>query len=241
MMMDLVSILKKYNLAPKGVLVAGAHWAEEHDEYLKMGIERFVYIEPCKEAYKTMVNKFCGSEPERYYEKDYICFASINNIGEQKSVGVLNFACSNTEGNEPMYVSHQNQGQSNSLLQPHLHLEQHREVVFDDAEVVKVRKLDSLLNQYIFAITPIEERGTSYDMLVMDVQGAEGMVLKGATETLKHINIVYTEVNRGETYVNNVLIEEMDELLSDFERVETHWPSPNWTWGDAIYVRKTLL
>lgn len=75
----------------------------------------------------------------------------------------------------------------------------------------------------------------------MDVQGYEGEVLKGATETLKGIDVVYTEVNRGSTYKGNALIEEIDEMLSEFTRVETYWPSPNWTWGDACYVRKTLL
>ena len=127
-----------------------------------------------------------------------------------------------------MYVSHQNQGQSNSLLEPKLHLQQHPEVVFDDAEAVKVVRLDNL---------PIEKE--KYDMLAMDVQGFEGEVLKGATETLKHIKLIYTEVNRGQTYSGNMEIEEIDSLLGvqGFKRVETFWPSPNWTWGDAIYIK----
>ena len=38
-------------------------------------------------------------------------------------------------------------------------------------------------------------------------------------------------------------IDEMDEFLAEFgfERVETYWPSENWSWGDALYIRKTLL
>ena len=67
--------------------------------------------------------------------------------------------------------------------------------------------------------------------------------MKGAVNTLKHIDIIYTEINRGQTYEDNMEIEEMDLFLDfhGFTRVETHWPSPNWTWGDAVFIRKTLL
>jgi FkbM family methyltransferase len=222
MLLPLQEILTKYNLKPKGVIHCGAHFAEEHDDYVKCGIERFVYIEPCWDAYRVMVQKLIGVEPIKPINN--VPYTGVNNLF------FANVACGSEEGEMPMYVSHQNQGQSNSLLKPELHLSQHPEVVFDDAEVVKVVTLDSL---------PIEKE--KYDMLVMDVQGYEGEVLKGATETLKHINIVYTEVNNGETYIGNTLIGEMDELLSDFTRVEIYWPSPNWTWGDAIYIRKDVL
>lgn len=207
MLLPLKGILTKHNLNPKGVIHVGAHWAEEHDDYLKCGIESFVYIEPCKEAFNVMNNIVFG-------------------MYDRANLILVNVACGAEEGEMPMYVSHNNQGQSNSLLKPELHLQQHPEVVFDDAEAVKVIPLDKL---------PIEKG--KYDMLVMDCQGYEGDVLKGATETLKHIDIIYTEVNRGQTYAGNMEIEEMDVFLSDFKRVETFWPSPNWTWGDAVYVR----
>lgn len=224
MLIPLKDILTKYGLKPKGVLHCGAHWAEEHDEYVACGIEKFVYIEPCREAYDVICQKFgWGVTPDELRSK--ACNQQKDNIL------ICNVACGVEDGEFPMYVSHQNQGQSNSLLKPDLHLNQHPEIIFDDAEVVKVVTLDSL---------PFEKE--KYDMLVMDVQGAEGMVLAGASETLKHIDIIYTEVNRGQTYEGNMEIEEMDKLLFEdgFFRAETHWPSDSWTWGDAIYIRKFM-
>lgn len=205
MLIPLQDILKKYEIEPKGIIHCGSHWAEEYEDYKKYGIVDMVWIEPCKEAFDIMVNR----------------------INDDNCV-FINVACGSEEGEMPMYVSHQNQGQSNSLLEPKLHLRQHPEVVFDDAEAVKVVRLDNL---------PIEKE--KYDMLAMDVQGFEGEVLKGATETLKHIKLIYTEVNRGQTYSGNMEIEEIDSLLGvqGFKRVETFWPSPNWTWGDAIYIK----
>lgn len=206
MLIPLKELFNKYDLHPKGVIVVGAHWAEEHEEFIKCGIERFVYIEPCKESFDIMCKKVVGSN-----------FLACN------------CACGDKEEDAVMFVSHQNQGQSNSLLQPKLHLEQHKEVIFDDAEIVTVKKLDNI-------VTNKED----YDFLYMDVQGAEGMVLRGATEILKHINIIYTECNRGQTYEGNMEIEEMDEFLKQygFERVETYWPSPSWTWGDCFYTKR---
>lgn len=207
MLIPLQSILHKYNIAPKGVIHVGAHWAEEHGDYKFCGIQNFVYIEPCKDAFSVMRAIFQESD----------------------SVKLFNVACGSKEEDMVMHVSHNNQGQSNSLLEPGLHLQQHPEVVFNDAEVVKVVKLDSL---------PIEKE--KYDLLAMDVQGFEGEVLKGATETLKHINVIYAEVNRGATYVGNMEIDEMDAFLSrhGFKRVETYWPSPTLTWGDAVYIKQ---
>lgn len=207
MLISLQDLLNKYNLHPIGVIHVGAHWAEEHGDYIKCGIERFVYIEPCKDAFMKMVDK----------------------INDERVI-MIRCACGAKEEQAVMFVSHDNQGQSNSLLEPKLHLEQHKEVVFNDAEIVRVMRLDDL-----------KFKKEYYDMLVMDCQGAEGLVLAGATETLKHINIIYTEVNNGQTYSGNMEIDELDKVLKDFERIETYWPSPSWTWGDAVYIRRKQL
>lgn len=227
MMLPLQEVLNKYCICPKGVIHVGAHWAEEHEEYVRCGINRFTYIEPCKDAFYVLMKKF-GFE---YSENEYKHYS--RGYGDEKmNINLLNYACGEKEGDMTMNVSNDNQGQSNSLLKPLLHLQQHPEVIFDNKEIVRVQPLDYIL---------FEKQ--NYDFLVMDCQGYEGQVLKGAVNTLKHIDIIYTEINRGQTYEDNMEIEEMDLFLDfhGFTRVETHWPSPNWTWGDAVFIRKTLL
>jgi FkbM family methyltransferase len=229
MMLPLQDILNKYSIHPKGIIHVGAHWAQEHDEFVKCGIEEFVYIEPCREAYKIICDKYGrGIAPDAVVDAHFRKTGFIVNNHPDRKIRVYNFACGHRKGEMPMYVSHQNQGQSNSLLEPCLHKQQHPEIIFDDAEVVKVVPLDEIIYG--------DKR---YDMLYMDVQGYEGEVLKGATETLKQIDIIYTEVNRGQTYSGNMEIDEMDSFLLNygFQRAETHWPSPNWTWGDAVYIK----
>lgn len=225
MLIDFRTLFPKYGITPKGVIQVGAHWAEEHDIYLEMGVSKMVYIEPCQEAYDKMVTKF-NAKPEFIITDKYKM--AVTNTG----VSIYKVACGDTDGEMEMFVSHNNQGQSNSLLKPLLHLQQHPEVKFTDKEIVEVRKLDN-----------IEILGKdNYNILVLDCQGFEGNILKGATETLKSIELIYTECNNGQTYEGNMEIEEMDAFLKSFgfERVETYWPSPNWTWGDCCYLKSKL-
>lgn len=124
-----------------------------------------------------------------------------------------------------MYLS-SNDGESSSILKPKEHLEHHPEVTFDGTEEVEVDTLDSY-----------DLRGANF--MNVDVQGYELEVFKGATKTLKTVNYVYCEINRGEMYEGNPLVEDLDEFLGEygFERVETYWPADYYKWGDALYIK----
>ena len=135
-------------------------------------------------------------------------------------------ALGNDEKMVSMYVS-DNQQQSSSILKPKLHLQNHPTVGFPTVEEVEMVKLDKYF-----------EETSKFNFINMDVQGYELEVLKGGSETLKHVDYVYCEVNRDEVYEDNAYVEELDEYLSEYnmERVETFWQGG--IWGDALYVRK---
>lgn len=209
MYIPLNKVCDKFNIHPKGIIHCGAHFGQEHQEYSANGIERFVYIEPCKDTFNILTQRI-----------------------KDKRASFINVACGAIETELAMNVSRQNEGQSNSFLKSFLHSVQHPDILFTETEVMKVVPLDSL---------PIE-RG-QYDMLAMDTEGFEMEVLKGAEETLKHIDLIYSEVNRGVTRIGNVLIDDLEEYLwqRDFVMVETFWPSPNLTWGDAVFIRRSFI
>ena len=133
-------------------------------------------------------------------------------------------ALGSAPGTATMYLS-DNEKQSSSILKPKVHLTHHPHVKFNGTEEVEVDLLDNFDTK-------------DYNFLNMDVQGYELEVLKGATETLKHVDYVYCEVNRDEVYEGNAYVEELDEFLSAYgmERVETSWEGQ--IWGDALYIRK---
>jgi FkbM family methyltransferase len=152
-----------------------------------------------------------------------------NKFAAHHHILLYNVACGDVECEQVMYTGSQNQGQSNSLLKMQKHLQIHPGITLPNTELVTVKRLDSL---------GLAHKG--YQLLVMDCQGFEGRVLKGATETLKQINFIYTELNRDAVYENCTMVDEMDQLLGDFERVETgEWICGMWT--DGFYIRKSIL
>ena len=135
-------------------------------------------------------------------------------------------ALGSKKGTATMFLS-SNEAQSSSILKPKQHLELHPDVSSDGTEEVEV----SLLDDY--------DIGES-NFINIDVQGYELEVFKGGTKTLEKVDYIYCEVNRGEVYEGNAMVEDLDEFLSTygFERVETKWPETYYTWGDALYIKK---
>lgn len=152
-----------------------------------------------------------------------------NKFSAHHHIQLFNCACGDMDCEMVMNTGSQNQGQSNSLLKMDKHLQIHPGITLPTTELVQVKRLDSL---------GLAHKG--YQLLVMDAQGYEGHIIRGATETLKQINYVYSEVNKTTVYEKCTLVDELDNLLSDFERVETGaWVGDSWS--DALYIRKTLL
>jgi len=135
-------------------------------------------------------------------------------------------ALGSQKGTATMYLS-SNQAQSSSILKPKEHLDHHPDVTFNGTEEVEV----SVLDDYDLG---------DVNFINMDVQGYELEVLRGGKETLNNVDYVYCEVNRGEMYENNAMIDDIDEYLGEygFERVETYWPETWYKWGDALYIKK---
>lgn len=204
MLLKLETLIQKYNMKITGVIQAGAHYGEEVNEFIKSGIDYFIFFEPSKSAFQILKK---------------------NTESISRKV-LVNCALGETQQTAMMNTETRNNGQSNSILSAKKHLEYYPDIVFSNTEIVDVMPLDHFKIEW-------------YNFLVMDVQGYEMKVLKGATETLKDIDYIYTEVNREELYEGCAMIEDLDSYLTDFTRVETKWT--NQGWGDALYIRKTLL
>lgn len=173
----------------------------------------------------------CGIKNMVYIEPCKAPFESLTGMFKinHPNVKLFNCACGEYTGVQEMNITLQGEGQSNSLLAPKLHLKQHPEIKFTAKEMVEVRRIDDLAYNK-----------KDYDMLMMDCQGYEAHVLKGATSLLKGINVVYSEVNKDYVYEGCALIEELDEILKDFDRIETSWAG-NTSWGDAVWIRKQFV
>ncbi|MEG4582628.1 FkbM family methyltransferase [Microcoleus sp. MON1_C5] len=96
---------------------------------------------------------------------------------------------------------------------------------------VQAKTLDTLLEE--LQLDPSE-----FNILSIDIQGAELLAFQGATNTLKYIDAINAEVNYQELYEGGGLIAQVDEFLRlyGFERVAITTPYHP-SWGDAFYVK----
>lgn len=120
-------------------------------------------------------------------------------------------------------------GMSSSILEFGTHPTFSPDTVFEHKLTLRTRTIDSIASNV---------GGLDANFLNMDLQGVEGPVLQGATKFLKGVDYVMSEVNCEEVYVGCTRVEELDEILSDFERVETYWV-PGQGWGDGLWIRRS--
>ena len=139
-----------------------------------------------------------------------------NFAGLKEKVGpevkLRNIALGNTTGTVEMYL--EDRGLSSSILEPAYHLEQYPQIEFNNKTEVEITRLDDE-----------EFDRNDYNFINVDVQGYELEVLKGATKTLEHIDLVLSEVNKEELYKGCPRIEDIDSFLSDFgfQRIVEYW------------------
>lgn len=138
-------------------------------------------------------------------------------------------AVSDTDGQDVTFHITDN-GQSSSLLALKDHLYEHPHV----HEVAQRPLTTVTLN------TLLEAKGIPYDrfdVMNLDIQGAELLALKGATQLLPHIKAIYTEVNIKELYAGCALLPDLDAFLGGygFKRVATSMTQHGW--GDALYIK----
>lgn len=124
-----------------------------------------------------------------------------------------------------------NHEQSSSILELDKHLEYHPEYseIVDQIKIKSI-KLDTLIDRNKIKMS-------NYNCLIMDVQGAELLVLKGFENNLNNIDYIYTELNFESMYKNCCLEKELSEYLKskNFSLVESF--NTGFGWGDGLYIK----
>lgn len=106
-----------------------------------------------------------------------------------------------------------NAGMSSSILPPKSHIESYPHVKFEDILELKGYTLDTLVSRSAqnFSGCPF-----CFDLIYIDVQGAELEVFKGASFQLQSARYVFTEVGLGGGYCNDVELETLIGFLRAF-------------------------
>lgn len=210
MMLEFDQLVSKYNLAPKGVFHIGASTGQEAEQYANHGIESMVFIEAIDEVYQDLVR----------------------HVAKYPDAIAINACISDTDGQPVVFKIANNQGQSSSFLDFGTHSTIHPETRFIKARKMFTHRIDTL-------VTATGLDMARYDLLNIDLQGAELFALKGMGALLNGFNAAILEINKQETYKGCALVGEIDEYMGQygFERVETgFWIEDTWT--DGFYIKK---
>jgi len=183
------------------IVHAGAHFGEEADEYERLGAERVVWVEAAPDTFECLQQNVADRNRRSLLQRalglpatEHIC---------------INALLGDSDGSEMEFVRF-NRGVADSVF--HLatefakdatHLEETGERIS-----LPMRRLDSALEDV--GVPPGE-----VDCLVMDIQGAELLCLKGALKALQGARFIASEINRTPMYEGGVLLDELDEWLRD--------------------------
>jgi FkbM family methyltransferase len=166
-----------------GIIHIGANTGQERELYAKHNLN-VIWIEPIPEVFTQLEANL----------RTYPCQRALQYLVTDKDGGSYEFHISN------------NDGLSSSILE----LGQHRDIWPD----VKYERHITLKGTTLASI--VEREGIdlrNYDALVMDTQGSELLVLKGAARVLSGFTYIKTEAADFESYENCAKLAEIEVFL----------------------------
>ena len=202
------------------------------DEIVKILLKNNIHIfgsfhigaHECEEIH--FYNKL-GLKPEDVVWIDAIT-SKVNEARKRGIPNVYNGVITDKD-DEDIIFNISNNVQSSSVLEFGTHSQEHPWVVYVDKINLKSVTIDTFFERNNI-------NAYKYNFWNFDIQGAELMALKGATQSIKYAKAIYLEVNEKELYKNCGLITEIDTFLLqyNFKRVLTNMTQHGW--GDALYI-----
>jgi len=168
-----------------GVIHVGANVGQERELYGRLGL-RVIWIEPVPEVFKTLV-------------------VNLQSYPRQAAFQYLV-----TDQDDVEYTFHvsTNDAESSSILELNLHRDIWPEVSYCRTMTLQGTTLASLLQRERIAIG-------DYDALVMDTQGSELLVLRGADPVLQSFRFIKTEVADFDSYVGCCQLRDIDAFVTE--------------------------
>lgn len=215
----LYDILDRLELAkPTSVFQIGASGGQELDAFFENGVVHGVFVEPLDFPF-VVLSERCVK------------------FGNYHPIKALATA---TDGEPTDFFVASNAGQSSSIFKPTGHLLKFPDVSFMDPVQLLGFQADTIAN---FAVNSSNGRlPYGFELIYIDVQGAELEVFKGASKLLKQAKYVFTELGYGGGYLRDARLVDVVQLLSlhDFFPVVIEI-NPRHGYGDGLFVKQTKL
>lgn len=203
-------LVAEFGVRPRAILHVGAHLGEEAAAYHEAGVERVLWVEANPDLMGTLRDNV-----SRYWGQTATQSAISDKDGETATLHLCTFTM------------------ASSLLAPKDHLIVYPGMQYPRTVDVETETVDTLL-------TSLNYPHDLFDMLNIDIEGAELLAFRGAEKTLPHLKWIYLEVNTREMYEGCAMSDDVDAYLGErgFERVVD--ADEGWDHGfkDALYARR---
>ena len=183
--------LLKWMKKSKGVLHMGSHRGSEAAVYEWFG-KKVIWIEANPKIFFDLVINI-----KQYKFQKPICALLTNKDNEEKK-----FYISNNDAASSSIFKFGNLSSGKETLWKNKNLKMIDEIKLE------TKMLDSVINENNIDIK-------NYDHWVIDVQGAELLVLEGSRNNLRFCNSLYIEVSQGDVYENASQWDEVKKFLND--------------------------
>jgi FkbM family methyltransferase len=150
------------------------------------------------------------------------------NLKNNPLLNIINAVVSDEDGKDIEFKI-ANLTNCSSILDLKYHKEIHPEV-----EIVETISMQTKTIQTLYKENNINS--IEYNTLVMDIQGAELLALKGMGDILDNIDIIYVEVNEKELYEGCCKLEDLDSFLLNLEFERKYLTLLN-GYGNAFYLK----
>ena len=207
--MDALRLLTPFGIPVSGLIHVGANTGQEAEAYRQAGIRTVVYVEPTPAAFAVLESRLRGMPG--HHAVQAICSATS---GETV---LLNVASNNAESSSLFALG------NHGVLYP---------------DIVYTERLE-LLTTTVDDIVDAQFAGSALNMMVIDVQGAELLVLRGAERTLGGIDAVYCEIADIALYEGSCTWPEIEAFLRERGFRLKNLAINIHNWGNALFVKET--
>jgi FkbM family methyltransferase len=206
-------LLKSLGRSPRSIIHIGAHSGQEVEAYKTYGFDWALLVEPLDAPFEALCKK-------------------IESIGNFIAIKGL---CASIENRDYDFYVSSNEGASSSMLAPRRHLREHPEVKFNEVIRLRSTTADILCREVERTIPGF--LASELDFMVLDTQGSELAVLKGAFRTLHSVRQIWIEVSHGGLYENDAELEELQGFLRCFGFRLYFTAINEHGYGDALFLR----
>jgi FkbM family methyltransferase len=196
-------LLRLRTLRGKTIVHVGAHRGQEAALYAKWGAARVIWIEADPETARGLRQHLC--EMEAVPQSLMARVLGLSRTAHQ----VIEALVGDEDGKLTDFHVFSNDGESSSIFRKAPEANSRHATIVETGTVrqLAMRSLDRLLPENGIPLSDV-------DILVLDVQGAELLCLKGAMGLLSGISLLETEVATTAWYDGGVLLPELDAWLA---------------------------